>query len=549
MGRFRITRWDVEGFRAEVGRASGRPVNPARDEAEEARTAIPQVAYLARYLGDPEIGARWMLVEQGHVDQSYAEEYEAYHARLLNPPPTTTTRLHFFRSLSGEAIDADGALERALHAAWRESTELAPSDGGARQVLQRAYLGFVVVRPLAYAPIGRTVLLTIPDANGKRRDYSPAAVEHPVHVGSIRLTITGAPFQQQDQRTGACATSALWTALWCAKGRNGASDPSTVAITTAANSVRSEFRRFPAAAGLTALQMAAAVEAFGAIAVFEACGSSLETFIDSVRCYAESGIPMVLHLSPADSDGSDHAVAVVGVRREPGRTALALSEGHHLPMPAIDRVFVHDDRLGPYARLLEGTPRGQSGAGSSGGVAPQTLRTKLRGAAPDPVLSQFDNAEWLPRYLLAPHYHKLRLTAAELRAAAAVWHRVFTELVDVDRAGGTAAADGLCDQLLVSTRFARAGDALRLAGAVIRDDETRLMSLMSGCRLSRWVGVVTVFAERHPVFCALIDGTDMWRREDLSAGTIAVVCSEAAISRRVSELLTELDPATRTLVP
>lgn len=231
-------------------RLSLRCVPFARFEAEVAdacggTSEATQVAYLKTYLADESMGATWIVVEYPYVDRHYLEEFAGYYASGLQAPPNKTTRLHFFR----RAAD-DDALARAIaHAA---------SDGvdAASRALTADYLGFTVIRPLPAAPIGRTVLRPYPGDSS--RVYEPALTQHRVHLCGLTLRVRALPFQQQDQAVGACATTALWSALSRTVRADGGRAPTPLAVTRAATEFAVTGRGLPAADGLELHQMLAA---------------------------------------------------------------------------------------------------------------------------------------------------------------------------------------------------------------------------------------------------------------------------------------------------
>lgn len=73
------------------------------------------------------------------------------------------------------------------------------------------------------------------------------------------------------------------------------------------------------------------------------------------KCYMHSGIPAVLVLE--DPRGGYHAVTAAGYRlgddEEPAADIKVefLDEGGELSSNGISRIYVHDDRFGPYVRM------------------------------------------------------------------------------------------------------------------------------------------------------------------------------------------------------
>src|SRR5262245_10104943 len=111
----------------------------AGDPLETVKCAGAQVRYLRGYLAD--LGATSILEEQNYFDRDYLSEFAAFYGTSASGYPNVCRRLHFF---------SGSALTRA------EIEEAAGSAGP--HTLSERYLGFVVLRPIPQACLGRTVL-------------------------------------------------------------------------------------------------------------------------------------------------------------------------------------------------------------------------------------------------------------------------------------------------------------------------------------------------------------------------------------------------------
>src|SRR5690606_8235085 len=127
------------------------------------------------------------------------EEYSAYYFSSLRNGGPTTTRIHFFSN----------DFDRATLSGWIQAAAAEPAKRHEiQELLDQAYLGFMTVRPIPSAPIGRTILRPYEDK--PTRSYIPSEGGHPVHLLGLELNARGLPFQQQEQAVGACATTAVW---------------------------------------------------------------------------------------------------------------------------------------------------------------------------------------------------------------------------------------------------------------------------------------------------------------------------------------------------
>jgi len=298
-------------------------------------TEPTQVKYLNSYLSHPEAKARTILIETPYVDRHYLEEYAHYYATTLRPPPPKATRLHFF---SHDLTDDE--FNRLLIRA--------ADDGFAEvcQYLTENYLGFAVIRPLPDAPVGRTVLATF---QAQDRCYTLPPHPYRVHLCGLKLAVCGVPFQQQEQAVGACATTAVWSALAQVMRHDGGRAPTPFAVTEAATRNWLSDRIFPAASGLKNEQILEAIRQFGYAPLFFEPGLKTELFILAVKCYLRSGIPVILKIQYKEEA---HAVAVVGFREDESFIEYKAKEGMSFSLNShgLCRLYIHDDRLGPYAR-------------------------------------------------------------------------------------------------------------------------------------------------------------------------------------------------------
>lgn len=457
----------------------------------------PQIRYLADYLSHA-LHAERMVVESPYTDRHYIEEYSVYYSTLLHPPSTRTTRLHFF------SYALEGTFTDALNSA-------AGGDGSdAEARLQEAYLGFIVVRPFAAAPIGRTVLRHL-DGD---RDFKPAAVRNTVHLAGFELFVEGLPFQQQDQGVGACATTALWSMLASASRQNGRRTPLPGQITNAAMTLAHRNRRFPAMDGLTAEQMVTAIDALGFTPRYFSSDDGDELFLVVLLCYLRSGFPVVVHLG---DEGVGHTVCAVGYSADAKGEAWMcdLGGGLSLRFRGVRRIYAHEDRLGPYARydFLRRDP-------TATGLKEPRFKLAIKYDHEQWAATRFGNAMNASHGIVAL-YPKIRLSARELIDAAVDWV-VLAADVGVDP--------------LVEFRFQLSGHYLRHRVRSARLPAERAATFAAAADLSRYVGVISLREESgDPFVDVLVDATDICR-DGPFAGVLAVV----PFSENMTSLLKQL---------
>lgn len=301
-----------------------------------------QLKYLKEYFGG--IGAQTILLEKHYIDHDYLEDYAGYYVKCFHRYKRRCTRIHFFSVVFKEEDFLRAIETNTAEAIIPHEAACAPPP----------YLGFIVVRPLPRFVIGRTCL--VPYNTDSDRRLFPTGHDYPVNLYGISLRIPTVAFQEQDTVTAACATSALWSAFQVTGRRFQHRLPSPVQITKSATDhapLRS--RPFPNTDGLTLEQMAFAIRDVG-LEPFNITPSS--SFFLKSACYAylKAGIPVLLLHELTAPDGSArrtvgyHAVAVTGVSlpKTPAKSGVLR---HTYVCDRIDKIYVHDDQVGPYARM------------------------------------------------------------------------------------------------------------------------------------------------------------------------------------------------------
>lgn len=364
-----------------------------------------QFDYFESYFGHlEEKGPLTIVAEWKYTDRDFLEDYGAYYVRCFQEKYSSVcARLHFFRAEFDEA---------ELQAAVTGSAPELLADLMDRK--ENRYLGFVVVKPLPLTFIGRTCLRIYEDGEPLRRFY-PVARECDAHLLGLNLTIKSLPFQEQDTIAAACATSALWSALQSTAYLFQHEIRSPVEITKIATEHAPSRQRDVPSRGLTALQMAVAVKKAGLepelIAPVDA--AALQA---TVYGYLRAKIPLVMMTALYDVSKPDHPKPLEGdweSRHAVTVTGFSLGGEEPVPYPGtatllkssrIDKLYVHDDQIGPFARLEFGTPPLLvSHAGKSKQVS-LTLSSYWRGEAGEPGTVWFG-----PKSLIVPLYHKIRI--------------------------------------------------------------------------------------------------------------------------------------------
>jgi hypothetical protein len=277
------------------------------------------------------IGARTIVVENDYTDRDYLEDFAGYYVRCFQQYERRCTRLHFFGSLFDEQ-EFSGLLAG--------SETVLTSD----QLVQ-SYLGFIVVKPLPRTVIGRTCLSTYPPEG--RREF-PITRVYDANLFGLSLSVESLAFQEQDSVAAACATSALWSAFNGTGKQFQHHIPSPVEITKAATAhAPLNTRTFPNSGGLTLTQMADAIRSVG-LEPYLISATDEHSLRSTLYAYLRGHIPVLLGIALPQGF---HAVTVTGYSLGSNSPVPYRQSGFLLKAFRIDKLYAHDDQIGPFARM------------------------------------------------------------------------------------------------------------------------------------------------------------------------------------------------------
>ncbi len=292
--------------------------------------------YFKAYFESEDIDAKTIVVENGYIDKDYLADFSQYYLSCFKHYSKTCTRLHFFNQVITEEYF---------------SSSLSGEIENAGVFLQEHYLGFVVVKPLPETIIGRTCLKIYGSDSGRR--HYLGITQNNVSLFGFNLTVDSLPFQEQDKAVAACATSALWSAFHATGHLFQHPILSPSAITAAASKYAPLDSRYFPNSGLNAFQMASAIRNVG-LEPYKVNAQSEFVFKTTLFAYLKAGIPVILGFDLLNGSSGErigkHAVAVTG-HSIPEEDAS--SDFNDFPLDAlkIDRIYVHDDGIGPFARM------------------------------------------------------------------------------------------------------------------------------------------------------------------------------------------------------
>ncbi|MGZ4160098.1 MAG: hypothetical protein ACXVNF_04755 [Neobacillus sp.] len=414
------------------------------------------------------------------MDRHYVDEYAFYYSRMLSPPKNSVKRLHIF----------NGEISESHFTSLLEKSFLSNNDKSeVEKELNKKYLGFSVIRPIRSAPIGRTIVARLPDEGLSTRQIW-ATNTHSVHLANLKLRVDGLAFQQQDAAVGACATAALWSTLVRTARHDGMRAPTPAEISdVATNTLKPGVRPLlTASTGLTIPQLSQAIRTLGFAPEMISARGCPEFFMITLHTYLLSGFPVLLALR---SNGVGHAVTAVGFQTSSENPSLHTS--FKVRSAGIRKVYVHDDRMGPYARAyiepFPPLPEGEGGLSIDDG-----LLFEIEWG------TQGESEKWLLDSAIAAVYPKLRLSVRSLISLAELMNGPVEKLVGEKQATG----------LRVDFRYERSGEYLsRLSGRI--QNNSYAAKTVTTVALSRWCAVIRWYLNEKELIEFVYDTTDVVR--------------------------------------
>lgn len=344
-----------------------------------------QVKYLYNYLSS--MGAKSILLEPRYTDRDFLEDYSRYYVKRFRNDGGVCGRLHFFdRKLDHNSLDKMmlgiepevSANEPTGTHGEDPDTEHKPLNSAS---LQESYLGFALIKPLSKTFIGKTCLRITGEPGTGPGTKKKISKRYEVNLFGTKLHVESIAFQEQDKVVAACATTAIWTALHAFPGRDVKSIPSCSEITIGAlNFVDGSNNGFPNK-HLTHKQIQRSLDVEGLRYHSSTLTDASKSWFKSyVSAHIDSDLPVILAggvygpRKPSDIE-SELEAETLSALEELGESldeetratllsdltpvagrAMCLKGGHAITLVGYDFrhgnewIYVHDDRLGPYAR-------------------------------------------------------------------------------------------------------------------------------------------------------------------------------------------------------
>lgn len=351
--------------------------------------------FLVEYLGNEGLNAKSIVVEEEYISKDFFSDYSAYYSVCFKNYPKYCKRLHFF-----DKDYSEKSFEKIILSKTNDDN------------FDKSYVGFVVVKPLPFTIIGFTLLKNYPTGTpDTRREYFGSR-NYSIHLFGYRLKMKSLAFQEQDNVLSACATTAIWTTLQkAAEIDYHITIKTPYEITKDAGLMSPDGGRlFPNKNGLSMFQMCQSLTSSGLVVevrqLFDSDGK-LEYISNSylkkiVYAYSPIGMPIILIVEVPNGDSYGlHALSANGYKYKkttPSKPKAEIS----WKADDIEKIFVHDDQWGPFARVEFG--------------ADNMLRTNWSEVKPTKAYA-----------ILIPVFPKIRLSYDDIEAISTGLDAMLTE--------------------------------------------------------------------------------------------------------------------------
>jgi len=297
-----------------------------------------QITYLDNYLSKVSQHKKVFIYENDYIDKHYLEDYSSYYVKCFHSYKKTCSRIHFFELVDSD-IDYKEEFRKAL-------------NGEASIINPQCYLGHIVIRPIPQTFLAKVCLRSYYPEKERLKNYL-LSEEYLISLFGINLSIDTIAFQEQDKILSACATTSLWSFFHAHPAMATLYLPSSSQITMSAYPEQNGFdREFPNS-GLSTDMICRSLRAHDFVSEYfefsDANDKKIALLKEYIFAYCSSGLPLILGVSVEDSDTHDtkglHAITIVGYSL---KTQVPNSQ---LIAHGLDKIYVHDDRYGPFVSV------------------------------------------------------------------------------------------------------------------------------------------------------------------------------------------------------
>lgn len=279
----------------------------------------------------------YCIIEYPYIDKVYRDSFYTYYSSKHYSYKRDCIRVSLFRQEINEQMFA---------------------DADQHEILKQHYLGFFVIRPLRFAIFGRSHINPLAF---RENNQSICSFDANSMILGVKFDSRGFPHISQDAETITCAETTIWGLMEYFGTKYPDYSPTLPSnIINTLKHVSSE-RQLPSI-GLTMDQISYALKEFGLGTKIYAREKFVDEFDNILKCYIESGIPIVLGLEarPNDITESGHAVIALGKdsseiqrpNREMVWRKFEYDKENNTQFlyysDLVNKIIIHDDNVAPY---------------------------------------------------------------------------------------------------------------------------------------------------------------------------------------------------------
>lgn len=303
-----------------------------------------QITYLDNYFNKFKDQKIFFIYENEYIDKNYLEDYSFYYVKCFKTYKRTCSRIHFFQT-SDNSANYKSEFKKLL-------------SGESSIINSKNYLGFIVIRPIPHSFLANVCLKPYYENKNRLGSYI-LSKEYVVSLFGVKLTIQSIAFQEQDKVLSAFATTSLWTFFHAHPAMNLLKIPPSSIITASAYPEKNGYSREFSNKGLSTEMICKNLTKYDfSPEYFEFSNTDLKFSIkdfnflkEYIFSYCSSGMPLILGVSINGLDSSTekalHAVTILGYSLN-----KVTSTKHSLLSHNLEKIYVHDDRFGPFLKII-----------------------------------------------------------------------------------------------------------------------------------------------------------------------------------------------------
>lgn len=299
----------------------------------EALSSNSIITYLKEYLQILSVST--IVIEENYKDKEYLESYLHFYYNCLRNYKKYCVRLHFFKE--NISIDTFAAL-----LSTKKSENLTLNK------LKQCYVGFVVIKPLPHSPIG-TTCLTIPSSKEFKRQFLMKS--YPISLFGIDLISKTVPFLPSDNKIVRHGITAIYSLLQTTEHLFNYPSLSPLGIEKI---IEKSFPSIIERDGISLREVIIFLKEFGFMS-YDQKPINLNLFKLFIYIFLNCNIPVLLGINIYDVSKTgdplflgNHLVTVVGFSMDEN---LPVRGNPSLISSRIDKIYVHDDQVGPFSKM------------------------------------------------------------------------------------------------------------------------------------------------------------------------------------------------------